>query len=367
MYARLPGVEPPVRPAMTFSAGMVTTDTLPDYLDGLFLDFDQAFGAAPFTVTRGIAGQNFCFKSCDSAFSAMIETGLAGNDCDRGRFDCRILVSHGGTGGMPFPPVWAEPFYRERVLEAALAPTKYRVHYFLDKSFWQVFDVSTKRGIQLMQSPDMYPDWEPGSPLRNFLHWHFGALGLRLVHAGTLAEGGTGVLLAGSGGSGKSSTVVAGVIHGLQSVGDDYVVVRNRPSIVAYPLFSTLKQDPAGYDRLRLATVLDAPAAINWQGKHQFHMSDISKSVQPDKISIRALCIPKITHGSKTRVVPASHKEAFLALAPSGVSQIPADRDKGFAFYAGLARDLPCMTLELGTDPVEISGEVRKLIAGLAR
>ena len=37
---------------------------------------------------------------------------------------------------------------------------------------------------------------------------------------------GDGVLLAGAGGAGKSGTTLAGILHGLSSVGDDYVAVR---------------------------------------------------------------------------------------------------------------------------------------------
>ena len=76
-----------------------------------------------------------------------------------------------------------------------------------------------------MRSADGFPPWEPGAPLRSFLHWEYAARGMRLVHGGTLGIDGRGVVLAGSGGAGKSGTVVAGIMVGLDSVGDDYVSV----------------------------------------------------------------------------------------------------------------------------------------------
>ena len=338
---------------------------LPDFLDHLFLEFEKAFCAAPFKVTRRIGSETFDCRTYDEHFLTFIETALIDNSFPRTNGECQVLVAHGGSGGLPFPPTFPETYLNDRSLQFVLASTSYRASFFVEKSFWQFFDLSTKRGIQLMARPDLYPDWEPGAPLRNFLHWHFASLGMRLVHAGTLAEKESGVLLAGSGGAGKSGTVVGGLLSGLQSVGDDYVLISRQPEMNAFPLFTTLKQDPEGCERMGLPHLLGNMAPLNWQGKHQFYRKDIAKGVQPPAIKVKALCIPQITGENKTHIHPASHKEGFLALAPSGISQTPSDRDEGFAFYANLARELPCFKIKLGTDPLEISAVIRELIRSL--
>ncbi len=202
--------------------------------------------------------------------------------------------------------------------------------------------------------------------MRNFLHWHLVKPGCDLIHAGTLGVNGSGILLAGAGGSGKSGTVLAGVLHGLETVGDDYVLAQIGDAVTVHPLFKTLKQDPAGLARLGLAE-FQSKAVLNWQGKHQLSIDDVGGKPQPDRIIVRALCVPQIAGLSQTRFEPIGSKEAFLALAPSGVSQIPGDRGSMFAFAADLARRLPAYKILLGTDPAEIAAAVRTFLERQSR
>ena len=138
-----------------------------------------------------------------------------------------------------------------------------------------MLDIDANVGLQWMQAADGYPPWEPAAPLRVFLHWFYSARGMRLCHAGTLGKNGCGVLLGGSGGSGKSGTVVGGVLNGLKTVGDDYVVIDGRGErAIAYPVFTTMKQDAAGLKRLGLDTTIARTGGANWQGKFEFSCQD---------------------------------------------------------------------------------------------
>jgi hypothetical protein len=56
-------------------------------------------------------------------------------------------------------------------------------------------------------------------------------------------------------------------------------------------------------------------------------------------------------------------REAFVGLAPTGVAQLPGDRDRNFAFCAEATRRLPAFRLRLGTDPAEIAGAIRAFLA----
>ena len=237
---------------------------------------------------------------------------------------------------------WGEHFFQEREVEAQLSGTRYRLHYIDDIGFWQVFDQQHRAGLQLMQSPDGYPDWDPGSPLRNFMHWNLVGKDQGLVHAGTPAIAGTGFMFAGPGGSGKLATVLASIADGMKSVGDDYLSARVEDGCVnAFALFTTLKQDPEGMQRLALNQDNSISSGVNWQGKHQFTLPDVDPTSGVADIQVRALFLLPVTGKKKTVIRPAGGKEAFLALAPSGVSQIPGDRDASFAICAKLAHDLP--------------------------
>jgi hypothetical protein len=325
----------------------------------VFDHFEAMFADAQYERSFGIAGQRFRVRSCSDAYLSQADLALASTP-NTDQPAARIAVGIAGKGGFP-TLTWGSQYFVERGVEAALAKTRYRLHHFPEKSFWQLFDRQTGCGIQIMPTEHGYPDWDPGSPLRNFLQWQLAKDGGALIHAGSLAVDGRGVLLAGAGGSGKSGTVLSGILQGLQTVGDDYVFV-NPVSLTAYPLFDTLKQDHVGLKRLQLDKHPAIPKRVNWQNKYQFYLPDLGHK-GPDHIQLGALLLPKITGAAKTTLTITTAKEAFLALAPSGVSQIPGDRPLLYSVAAEISRRLPCYRLDLGPDPAEITRAIRHYIA----
>jgi hypothetical protein len=277
--------------------------------------------------------------------------------------DCRISVMHPDMSGCPVPATWGQAFYAPHAFANRLAEAGLRGSYFHDLDFWQFYDPQRRVGVQLMTSVNGFPPWEPGAPLRAFLHWEYAARGMRLTHAGTLGVDGKGVLLAGSGGAGKSGTVVAGLLNGLDSVGDDYVLIDKADGVTARPLFATLKQDPEGFRRLGLKHRLQSYGPLNWQGKHPFRINDIAARPIPASLDIIALLVPHIGGGATSSIMPVSRKDAMIALAPSGIAQMPGERESGFRFFSDLTRLLPCYGLSLGTRPEEIAGAISEFLA----
>lgn len=275
---------------------------------------------------------------------------------------CRIFIAHPGIDGIDTPASWGQAPFTQHAFATRLAEAGLRGNHFHDLDFWQFYDPDRRVGVQLMTANDSFPPWEPGAPLRPFLHWEYAARGMRLAHAGTLGIDGRGILLAGSGGAGKSGTVVAGLLNGLDSVGDDYVLIDLADGPAAHPLFATLKQDPGGFGRLGLKHRLKSYGALNWQGKHQFRIDDIAARPIPARLDIIALVVPHISGGEASSIMPVSRKEAMIALAPSGIAQMPGERESGFRFFSDLTRQLPCYRLSLGTQPREIASTIADFI-----
>ncbi|RWX68659.1 serine kinase [Mesorhizobium sp. M4B.F.Ca.ET.089.01.1.1] len=341
----------------------VTLETLPDYARYLIA---AAEDAALFPVTRKVrlpALELTVHLEPGALAEALGHAFVEAGDDQPGLPACRIFVGHPGIGGMPEPARWGDAHFTEHGFAQRLAGAGLRGHYFHDLDFWQVYDPQRRVGVQLMRAADAFPPWETGSPLRAFLHWEYGARGMRLAHAGTLGADGSGVLLAGAGGAGKSGTVVAGLLNGLDSVGDDYVLVDLSSSVTARPLFSVLKQDPKGFVRLGLKDRLGSDRPLNWQGKHVFHIGDIASRPLPGTLDIVALMVPHIGAGGTSSIMPMSLRDAMIALAPSGIAQMPGERESGFRFFSDLTRLLPCYRLSLGTDPGEIAGTIADFLA----
>lgn len=334
----------------------VTLDGLADYAREVLAACEASAGNFPRQTRVELPELPIDVFSDHGELAAALAGGMAtAKHADHDK-PARIFLAHPGIGSVPQPAQWGEALFNPQAFAERLEANGLRGHYFHELRYWQFYDVEKRLGVQLMLSADGCPPWEFGAPLRCFLHWAYAARGKRLTHAGTLGVGGKGVLLAGAGGAGKSGTVAAGLLGGLESVGDDYVLVEfdgNRST--ARPLFTTLKQDPTGFDRLGLASRLPDPGPLNWQGKYQFRVQDLSAGGVADQLDIVALMVPVISGEATSAITTISRKEALMALAPSGIAQMPGERESGFRFFGELTRRLPCYHLALGTRGEEIA------------
>jgi len=334
----------------------VTLETLPDYARYVLAAAESA--AYPVARKVRLAGLEVTAHLSAGALADAIGHGFVAASDDGPADGIQLFIGHPGMAGIPTPATLNDAHFTEHGFATRLAGAGLRGHFFHDLDFWQVYDPRRRVGAQLMRSADAFPPWEIGSPLRAFLHWEYAARGMRLTHAGTLGANGKGMLLAGAGGAGKSGTVTAGLLNGLDSVGDDYVLIDLAGGVTARPLFSTLKQDPQGFARLGLGGRLKSHGPLNWQGKHAFHIDDVAPRPVPASLDIIALMVPHIAGGESSSIMPMSRKDAMIALAPSGIAQMPGERETGFRFFSDLTRLLPCYRLSLGLDPEEIAGTI---------
>jgi hypothetical protein len=181
--------------------------------------------------------------------------------------------------------------------------------------------------------------WDRAAPLRTALHFALAAPGRQLVHGATVGAGGRGVLLAGPGGSGKSTTTLACLEAGLQIVGDDYAAVelvggRAR----AWNLYGSIKVGerdggPDGRDdRRSLILGEDLPGAPT------------------EALDLAAVLLPRVVGGPSSSLSRAHHADALRALAPSTLLQAPHEERPSLGLLADLARSLPAHHLNLGAD-----------------
>jgi hypothetical protein len=92
-------------------------------------------------------------------------------------------------------------------------------------------------------------------------------------------------------------------------------------------------------------------------------MDEVASGPIPRKLDMIALLVPHLSGAERTAIEPVSRKDALIALAPSGIAQMPGDRESGFRFYSELTRMLPCYRLALGTRPEEIAGVIAAFLS----
>jgi|GEM_PF-1531318 hypothetical protein len=271
------------------------------------------------------------------------------------------VLDHASLPGMPR---WASPAPGLGYVMAALAEHGLRGECDTEYAIWYVYDPARALGVQAMQTTTLRPPWEPSFPLRLLLHWAGRTAQSGMVHAGTLGHQGTGVFLVGAGGSGKSGTTLSGILHGLTSVGDDYVAVRCADGRVeAEPVLRVMKQDIRGLRRLGLEAgrgALDGP--LNWQGKAELDFARLVPGARAERLAMKAILLPRVSWSPSSSFRQASAREAMLAMAPSSLYQLYGSLREDFRLIASIVRAVPAFHLDLGEDPAEVAASVRAFI-----
>ena len=204
---------------------------------------------------------------------------------------------------------------------------------------------------------------EHSSPLREILHWWQWQRGRQLVHAGAVAVGEDGVLIAGVSGSGKSTSTLACLLEGLDYVGDDHVLLADEGEPTIYSVYNTAKLHPDHARTFpRLWPHIANPEALD-VGKALWFVQDLAPERLRRRIRAKAVVVPRVGSGWTTRFQAISPGAALLALAPSTIIQLRGVDDRAFAWMARFVARLPCYRLELGREPASIADAVRELIA----
>ena len=253
------------------------------------------------------------------------------------------------------PPPWPYEEYDRRAANQIYAEQGLHGAYMHDPRVWQFYDPQKKIAIQWIRRPGCLPLWESGGPLRTLLHWAYLEKQKRLCHAATLGNENKGIVLVGAGGSGKSGTTLAGIAHGLKTVGDDYCLLDYRESVCAYPLYEILKQDHAAVKRTLDHEHMQKLPSLNWQKKYEIHNENLPCQPFIPRMQIAALVIPQIGNFKRSEFLEISPAYAMRAFAPSSIFQLPDSEEEGIAFAAKICRHLPCLTLHLSSDAEEIS------------
>lgn len=220
------------------------------------------------------------------------------------------------------------------------------------------------RRLGLLRFPDAagVEAWERSAPARRILHWWAADRGMQLVHAAAVGTPDGGVLLAGRGGSGKSTTALACVGSSLGYAADDYCIVSFDGAPRAHSLYGTGKADAGSIVRLPLLRHSFAHSQLRIGGKTLIGVAQDFPAAMVNSFPLRAVVVPRLG-ASSPRLAPLAPVAALRSLAPSTMMQMPGDRAGTLARLAALVRGVACFELALGPDPAEAV----PLLAGLSR
>lgn len=287
--------------------------------------------------------------------------------------DIAIWDSH-STGVPMVPPPWATDDYRARgEIRGVEADALIQVAYHPGSGILSLFHKTAQRALLWMATAEQCPSYEQAAPLRTLLHWWSAVRGQQLVHGAAIGTEDGAVLLTGKGGSGKSTTALGALSAGLFYLGDDYVLcsLAADPACV-FSIFNSAKIDHHTRQLLALST----DHLIN---RGSF-LAEAQNALAPEKgvllvrnyrpelvrvsLPLRAVLVPQIMNRDETEVQPLKPAQAFVALAPTTVFQLPGAQREALAFLRRLVMQLPCYQLQLGHDLRQVPAVISALLSG---
>ena len=212
-----------------------------------------------------------------------------------------------------------------------------------------LMNTETQTGIYWVRTADALPYWTKAAPLRTLFHWWAEGNRCQLLHAAGIGRDGSGVLITGRGGVGKSTTALTCLAAGMQYVSDDYLIVRREPSPRAFSLYCTAKINADQVERFpQFRAMVANPASLVDEKAVIYLYPECARSIARS-LSLKAALTPRIASQLRTELVPTSKAALQRAAVFTTMAQLPHASRRTYEFVERLIGDLPSLELVLGS------------------
>lgn len=237
-----------------------------------------------------------------------------------------------------------------------------RIHKHVGDRLFSSFDSERDLAVYWCENAHELPIYERGAPLRSIFHWWLREQGLQLIHAGAVGTVDGAVLLAGKGGSGKSTTALTCLNAGMRYLSDDYSLVSSGSDPLVHSLYNTAKVRPDNLQRVpHLRDALSNADRLDTEKALFFVDSLFPHQIVP-RLPVRAILLPRVTGLRDTSIEPASSRISLSALALSTLHQLAGSGRELLLTIDDLVQEVPSFHLNLGTDLAQIPGVISKLL-----
>src|SRR5262245_58398623 len=192
---------------------------------------ERQYAIADFVVRLQFAGDSLV-PLFAPAFAHLAHTGQHTDP------DLTVCLWDSHSTGVQMPP---RPWGREDSLAHGFVrgynDERFQTALCGDSGALSMLDSQQHLALWWLEASDQITTYERGAPLRSILHWWMRQHGRLLVHAAAIGNPHGGLLLAGKGGSGKSTTALVSALRGWHYLADDYCLLSTRGDPRAYSVY----------------------------------------------------------------------------------------------------------------------------------
>lgn len=261
------------------------------------------------------------------------------------------------------PPPWSSDAYITHGKIRDYNNGRFCTIFHLGSYVLNMLDNNQNLAFFWIRNSSQLPYYESGSPLRTILHCWMREHKRQLIHSAAVGTPNGGVLLAGKGGSGKSTAAFACLNSKLNYVSDDYCLLQTDPVPYIYSLYNSGKLDTNNIHRFpHLSQAISNKSCLDKEKALFFLYRHFPKKIMTG-FPIRAILIPRLTGLSDTRLKKTSSAACLMALAPSTIFQLPGTGLSDFQYLTNFVKKVPTFSLEIGTDISKIPNVILNLLS----
>lgn len=333
--------------------------------EGLRRSWDAASGSLEVTERAiSVAGLAMRVRAAGPAVVDALWPALSHHAETDAPADLTLHLWDLGSSGAPRPEAPAALFTDDGMLRHHADTGDLRIRFDPTNQLLVAFDQRSRTAWCCVDDVAGITWWEQAAPLRWLLGWWLETEDRPMLHAAAVGGEQGAVLLAGPGGSGKSTTALAAAMAGMGYLGDDYTAVSFTDGPRVHSVYGTAKlrlddHDPAGPLAPHLVRASPGP-----DDKAVVAMNGVPGVTMVCSAPVAAVVAVRVSPDGATRVVSMSRGQALAALAPSTILQLHGTGARAFSGLSRLVREVPVATLELGADRDEVVGTIERLATG---
>lgn len=233
---------------------------------------------------------------------------------------------------------------------------------------WSDRTTGAARVLRFDDNP-ILPDYASLLFVYNMINYLSSHAGFHEVHASCVDVDGSGILITGNSGRGKSTSVCALLQHGFPVLSDERILLHREGSPFLASSISDMIKIRADAMQRFFPDISADKALFDMAGEYYFKCDTICQNGWKSDVPIKYLLVINQTGRPESRVTPINPSRVVGELFPVTLKpyETPVNMKEKFEFLMDFLQSTPCCQLDFGTDMTAFVETVAAMVRGQNR